>query len=294
MIPDNSVSSAGPAVLGFINASNSQYHNCLQTAVTETTTNNLARVVTANSHGSKSAELRNVRYMIAHKVDAILMISVDASALGADIAAARKADVPISLIALMPADDSKILGATVGNLAGMGKLDAQWVDDDAGGKAVKAGVISGDGSTSSNMMVSGFTKNLAANVQVVGDEQGMYNRPKAKAAAAELIQAHPDIQYAFVANEDMAFGAREAFDAAGAKGVKIVTVNGTYQGLAALKNGKFAATVSNSVQDLGALAVTHTLGLLRGEEKDKIARVDVRLVTKGNADTAPLYCDTDG
>jgi len=290
----NSTDTTGPVVLGFINGGTTSFHTCLQTAVTKTTSNNLARVRTADSHGSKSAELRNVRDMIAHKVDAIILLSVDASALDADIAAARKAKIPISLIAVTPSDDSKILGAVIIDLPGIGKLDAQWVNDDAAGKPAKAGVISGDGSTSSNLMVGGFTKNLAANVQVVGDERGMFDRATAKAAATKLIQAHPDMQYAFVANEDMAFGVREAFDAAGAYGVKIVTVNGTDEGLAALKDGKFAATVSNSVQDLGALAVTHTLGLLRKEEKNKIVDIDARLVTKANADTAPLYCDTDG
>lgn len=293
LLPTDSTHTTGPVVLGFINGGTTSFHTCLRTAVTKTTSNNLAKLRTADSNGSKSSELRNVRDMIAHKVDAIILLSVDASALDADIAAARKAKIPIALIAVTPSDDSKILGAVISDLPGIGKLDAQWVDDDAAGKPVEAGVVSGDGSTSSNLMVDGFTKNLAANVRVVGDERGMFDRATAKAAAAKMIQAHPDLQYAFVANEDMAFGVRQAFDAAGAHSVKIVTVNGTDQGLAALKDGRFAATVSNSVQDLGALAVTHTLALLRGEEKDKIEHIDARLVTNANADTAPVYCDTD-
>jgi len=293
LIPNDSTQSTGPVVLGFINGGTTSFHTCLQTAVTRTTSDNLAKVLTANSNGSKSTELRNVKDMIARKVDAIVLLSVDASALGADIAAAHKAKVPITLIALTPSDDSEILGAVISDLPGIGKLDAQWVDDDAAGKPAEAVVVSGDGSTSSNLMVGGFTKNLTGNVRVVGNERGMFDRATAKAAAARLIKAHPDIRYAFVANEDMAFGVREAFDAAGADSVKIVTVNGTDPGLAALKSGKFAATVSNSVQDLGALAVTHTLSLLRKDEKTKIAHIDARLVTKDNADTAPVYCDTD-
>ncbi|MBK3565752.1 substrate-binding domain-containing protein [Streptomyces sp. MBT62] len=293
LIPNDSTQSTGPVVLGFINGGTTSFHTCLQTAVTRTTSDNLAKVLTANSNGSKSTELRNVKDMIARKVDAIVLLSVDASALGADIAAAHKAKTPITLIALTPSDDSEILGAVISDLPGIGKLDAQWVDDDADGKPAEAVVVSGDGSTSSNLMVGGFTKNLAGNVRVVGNERGMFDRATAKAAAAGLIKAHPDIRYAFVANEDMAFGVREAFDAAGAESVKIVTVNGTDPGLAALKDGKFAATVSNSVQDLGALAVTHTLSLLRKDEKTKIAHIDARLVTKDNADTAPVYCDTD-
>lgn len=39
--------------------------------------------------------------------------------------------------------------------------------------------------------------------------------------------------------------------------------------------------------------MTHTLALLRGDEKDKVEHIDARLVTKANADTAPVYCDTD-
>jgi ribose transport system substrate-binding protein len=294
LVANNSTDDSGPVVLRFIDGGTTSFHTCLQTAVTKTASGNLAKAITANSHGSKSAELSNVKEMIARKVDAIILLSVDASALDADIATAQKAKIPILLVAVTTSDDSKILGAVVSDLSQIGKLDAEWVTTDAAGKSVKASVISGDGSTSSNLMVGGFTKNLAGNVQVVGSEPGLFNRAKAKAAAAELIQAHPDIQYAFVANEDMAFGAREAFDAAGATNVKIVTVNGTDPGLAALKDGKFAATVSNSVEDMRALAMTHTLSLLRKEETNKIAQVDTRLVTKGNADTAPLYCDTNG
>ncbi|MFJ5154167.1 hypothetical protein ACIQCF_21740 [Streptomyces sp. NPDC088353] len=38
-----------------------------------------------------------------------------------------------------------------------------------------------------------------------------------------MIQAHPDLDYVFVANEEMAFAVRKVFDAAGGKGIKIVT-----------------------------------------------------------------------
>ncbi|MGH1556426.1 hypothetical protein ACRAWF_45805 [Streptomyces sp. L7] len=92
---------------------------------------------------------------------------------------------------MTPSDDSEILGAAVSDLPGIGKLDAQWVDDDAAGKPAEAAVISGDGSTSSNLMVGGFTKNLADNVRVVGDERGMFDRATAKAAAAEADPGSP-------------------------------------------------------------------------------------------------------
>ncbi|MER7929859.1 substrate-binding domain-containing protein [Streptomyces sp. NPDC096057] len=83
-------------------------------------------------------------------------------------------------------------------------------------------------------------------------------------AAAAGERRGTDLDYAFVANEEMAFAARKAFDRGGGEKVKIVTVNGTDEALAALKDGRFAATVSNSAKDTGVLAVTNAISLLRG------------------------------
>jgi ribose transport system substrate-binding protein len=82
---------------------------------------------------------------------------------------------------------------------------------------------------------------------------------KVKAVAETMIRAHPDLHYAFVADEQMGFAVRKAFDAGGGKDIRIVTVNGTDEGLAALKDGRFSATVvANSAADTGELAVTNT------------------------------------
>ncbi|MFJ8135805.1 sugar ABC transporter substrate-binding protein [Streptomyces sp. NPDC096013] len=118
--------------------------------------------------------------------------------------------------------------------------------------------------------------------------------PTRSSAPAAGERRGTDLDYAFVADEEMAFAARKAFDAAGGEKVKIVTVNGTDEALAALKDGRFAATVSNSAKDTGELAVTNAISLLRGEKAQKIATTPAHLITKGNADIAPLYCPSDG
>ena len=65
-------------------------------------------------------------------------------------------------------------------------------------------------------------------------------------------------------------------------------VNGTDEALAALKDGRFAATVSKSAAaDTGKPAVENVVSLLCQEKADKTR---VRLVTEDHADTAPLYC----
>ncbi|GAA4820680.1 sugar ABC transporter substrate-binding protein [Streptomyces ziwulingensis] len=289
-------SDAGAAVdgrltLGFVNGGGSQFHTCLQRTVETAAKNNFATLVTANSHQDAGTELANIEHMIARQVDAIILQTVSTDALEKDIAKARSAGIPVFLTSVST-DPSDILGAVVVDLEAVGRLDAQWIARDADGRQVRVGVIAGAPGAASDLLVGGFTAALPARAKVVATEPGMFDAAKARKAAAGMIQDHPDLDYAFVANEQMAFAARKAFDAAGAGRVKIVTVNGTDEALVALKDGRFAATVSNSAGETGELAVRNTIELLRGRKAEKIAKTPIRLITKGTADTAPFYCES--
>ncbi|OIJ64659.1 sugar ABC transporter substrate-binding protein [Streptomyces mangrovisoli] len=286
-------SGSGHLTIGFVNGGSTEFHTCLQKSMEETASSNLVSLVTANSHQDADDELSNIQDMIDRRVSAIILQTVDTQALKKDIAEAKAAHIPLFLTSVS-ADPSDILGAVVVDLKQVGKLDAQWINDDAGGATVEAGVIAGAPGAASDLLVGGFTKALEANVHVVANKPGMFDAAKAKAVAASMIAAHPSLEYVFVANEEMAFAARKAFVAAGAPGVKIVSVNGTDAALAALKDGRFAATVSNSAADTGQLAIENTIALLRKQKgAHKIANTPIRLVTKANADTAPMYCPTE-
>ncbi|MCW8378077.1 sugar ABC transporter substrate-binding protein [Streptomyces justiciae] len=289
----------GPAVegtitLGFVNGGSTRFHACLEAAVEDTALNNGARIHTAESRQDAATELANIEDMISRHVDALIVQTVDVDALQDDIAKARAAGVPVFLTSVVPDDTAGILGAVVVDLKQVGALDAGWIEKDAAGAKVDVGIVAGAPGAASDLLVRGFKGALPANATVVANQPGMFSPAKARKVATDMIEAHPDLDYAFVANEEMAFAVREAFDAAGGKAVRIVTVNGTDEGLAALKDGRFAATVANSAADTGELAVTNALALLRGEDDvKKVATTPTRLVTRGTADTAPLYCDPD-
>lgn len=283
----------GPTTLGFVNGGSTEFHTCLQRSIENTAKSNFAKLVTADSHQDAARELSYIQDMIARHVDAIIVQTVDTTALKSDIAKAKAAHIPIFLTSVS-ADPDDILGAVVVDLKTVGKLDADWIKDDASGRDVQVGVIAGAPGAASDLLVGGFTKGLPASAKVVENQPAMFVAAKAGTVAEGMIKAHPDLDYAFVANEEMAFAARKAFDANGGKKVKIVTVNGTDAALAALKDGRFAATVSNSAKDTGELAVTNAISLLRKEKVRKIATTPARLITRGNADTAPLYCPSDG
>ncbi|MER6676310.1 sugar ABC transporter substrate-binding protein [Streptomyces sp. NPDC000983] len=288
--PETEKKSDGPLTLGFVNGGTSPFHKCLEAAVDDTARNNLADLHIANSGQDAATELANIEDMIARGVDAIIVQTVDVDALRDDIAKARSAEVPVFLTSVVPDDTGDILGAVVVDLEQVGRLDADWIEKDAAGQEVQVAVVAGAPGAASDLLVGGFESGLPTNAEVVAAEPGMFDPGKAREVAAEMIRDHPDLDYAFVANEAMAFAVREALDEGGGEAVEIVTVNGTDEGLAALKDGRFAATVANSAADTGELAVTNTIALLRDWGADRIAQTPVRLVTADNADTAPLYC----
>ncbi|MFF5083664.1 sugar ABC transporter substrate-binding protein [Actinoplanes sp. NPDC000266] len=282
--------SGGESVtLGFVNGANTEFHTCLLKAVEAQASASGAKVISANSKQDPGTELSNIEDMISRNVDALVVQTVNVDALKNDIAKAKSANIPIYLTSVITDDTSSILGATVVDLGKVGALDAEWIAKDAGSEPAEVGVIAGAPGAASDIMVKGFTGGLPANVKVVANQPGMFNRGKAQDVADNMIQAHPNLKYAFVANEDMAFGVLEAFKAAG-KSVKIVTVNGTEQGLEAVKDGRFSATVSNSATDIGQGAVKNVLALLDEQPAEKIAQAPIKLITKDNVAEAPKYC----
>ncbi|MFH0178929.1 sugar ABC transporter substrate-binding protein [Streptomyces cacaoi] len=282
--------SADSVSLGFVNGGDTNFHSCLQKAVEGQAKTAGAKVYTANSHQNAGTELSNIEDMISRNVSALIVQTVNVDALKGDIAKAKASGIPIYLTSVSTGDADDILGAAVVDLKKVGSLDAGWIAQDAGTEQVQVGIVAGAPGAASDLLVGGFESALPATAKVVANQPGMFNPAKAQDVAENMIQAHPDLDYAFVANEEMAFAVRKAFDAAGAKDVKIVTANGTDEGLAAVKNGEFSATVANSAKTIGETAVKNAVGLLDKEKVDKIANIPLLLVTEDNLSEAPQYC----
>ncbi|MFD7466267.1 sugar ABC transporter substrate-binding protein [Streptomyces tendae] len=288
---DSGGAADGSVSLGFVNGSNTHFHTCLLKAVEQEGEAQDAKVYSANSKQDAGTELSNIEDMIARNVDALIVQTVNVDALEGDIAKAKSAGIPIYLTSVATSDMNDVLGAAVVDLKKVGALDAGWIDKDSAGKDVTVGVVAGAPGAASDLLVGGFKDALPKNAEVVANQPGMFNPAKAQDVAENMIQSHPDLDYAFVANEEMAFAVRKAFDAAGAKDVKIVSVNGTEEGVAAVKDGRLAATVANSAMTIGQTAVKNTVGLLdKKEGVDKISDIPLVLVTKDNLSEAPPYC----
>lgn len=79
----------------------------------------------------------------------------------------------------------------------------------------------------------------------------------------------------------MALGALEAVSG---KDIQIVGFDATDDAVAAVKDGKMAATVAQQPDKMGETAVNTAISLINGEDVEKSIPVEVTLVTKENAE----------
>ncbi|MGO1544944.1 MAG: sugar ABC transporter substrate-binding protein [Gulosibacter sp.] len=280
----------GDLTIGFIGSADNEWGTCLLNGAESGAAEAGVEILTATSGQDATIEISNVEDMISRDVDAIVLNTVSVDSLEGAIRTATDAGVPIYLTAVMTDDLDSVLGATVVDLALVGELAADWVNEDSGGADATAAVVAGAPGASSDFVAAGFEEALGDNVSVIANQPGMFNRGEAQSVAENIIQANADLDYVFVLNEDMAFGVQTALDAAGSD-AQIVTTNGTDAGLDAVSNGTFAATVSDSAAQLGANSIVNAVNLLQDPEGEKVSQSPVLLVTPDNIEEAPAFCE---
>ena len=97
-----------------------------------------------------------------------------------------------------------------------------------------------------------------------------------------MLQANGDIQAVFAANDEMALGAVEAISGAN-KDILVVGFDATDDAIAAIKEGKMAATIAQQPALIGSTAIENALILIGGESIPSAIPVEVTLITKDNA-----------
>ena len=102
----------------------------------------------------------------------------------------------------------------------------------------------------------------------------------------DLIGRYPQINAVFPINDPSALGAISALESAGKlKGVTVVTVDGSKEGITAIKAGKLLSTSAQFPKEIGRIAAEKIYESLDGKTVEKDIKVKVELITKENADT---------
>ena len=107
-----------------------------------------------------------------------------------------------------------------------------------------------------------------------------FSRDKGLKVFENILQAQPEIDGVFAHNDEMILGAVAAAEAAGRTGIVFVGFDAVDDAVAAVKEGKLAATVAQQPAVIGAMGVEKAAALLAGEELPEFIPVPLQLVTE--------------
>ena len=104
--------------------------------------------------------------------------------------------------------------------------------------------------------------------------------------AQNLLQAHPEIDAIFAANDEMALGAVEAVDAAQRLGdVVVIGFDAIPDALDNIRAGRLLGSVAQFPSEMGRLGVAYAVALLRdGVQPPSEVLTKVELIDRDNVD----------
>lgn len=240
-----------------------------------------------------STQANQMDQLINAKVDAVVVVPVQADSLQPQVAAAKAANVPIIPVNAA-LNNPDISGNVQPDDVKAGEEEMKMMVEKLGGKGnivVLQGPLGQSGQIDRQ---KGIDKVLAENpgIKVLAQDTANWKRDEAVNKMKNWISAYDNIDGVVSQNDDMGLGALQALKESGKK-VPIVGIDGIEDGLKAVESGDFIGTMlQNGTVELSAgLAVAAAIA--RGEQVDKEPVYLMPKITKENVGVAMQHVVTD-
>ncbi|MCG3196547.1 MAG: sugar ABC transporter substrate-binding protein [Candidatus Omnitrophica bacterium] len=135
--------------------------------------------------------------------------------------------------------------------------------------------------------VEGFKEELAKypDMGILDIQEGKGTTEGGRPVMRDLLGRFPDLNAVFPINDPSALGAISALESAGKLAdVTVVTVDGSAEGIAAIKAGKLHSTSAQFPRRIGKTSAEKAYDHLEGRPVEKNVVIPVELVTRENAD----------
>jgi ABC-type sugar transport system, periplasmic component len=235
-------------------------------------------IVDAKYNAAKQAN--DIKDFILKKVSVIIVNPVDSAGIAPSVAAAKKAG--ITVISL----DRTVIGESVAsqiasdNVSG-GKIAGSYLLKLVGENADIAELQGAQGSSGTIDRNKGFHEAVDGKANVVASVTANFKREEGRIATENILRANPNIKGIFAHNDEMALGAVDAVSDAGkGKGIAVVGFDAIDEAIAAVKEGRMAATVAQMPAKMGKTAVQTAIKLMNGEKVPSSIPITVMLITK--------------
>jgi ribose transport system substrate-binding protein len=239
------------------------------------------KLIVVDCEDDSAKEAANLEDLIAKQVDALLINPTDAEAVVPSIGKANEAGIPVFTIDRAAAGGEIVSHIASDNVAG-GRMAGEKLAEllDGKGKVVELEGITG--TSSARERGQGFNEVMDGypDIEVVARQTADYDRAKGLSVFENILEAQPEINGVFAHNDEMILGAIEAAEAAGRAGEMVfVGFDAIDDAVAAVEEGKLAATIAQQPSEMGRLGVEVSVKYLTGETVEAYIPVDLALVT---------------
>lgn len=223
--------------------------------------------------------------VITRGVDAIILSTHDEHAAAPLVKRAVDAGIAVVIVNSDIPDFPAPVHAVVGysQRKGTHKL-GEYALKLTGGKPMIVGILEGQPGYHSTERVGGFLDAIkGSNFKVVASLDGKWNVEGGNAAAMDMLQAHPDIQLIFAANDYEIMGAAQAAKALGRTDLLLFGNDGdTGAGLEQIAAGNVTATVDTTPFVMGQIALAITADILDNKYPGGWVETPTQIVDKNN------------
>jgi ribose transport system substrate-binding protein len=236
---------------------------------------------------SEQAPILNA--VAASKPDALMVAPTDAKALDPELNRIQNAGTKIIFVDTNSSDTSLGESRISTDNVGGGKVAADNLGQQIGGKGTVAVINVNPGISTTDARIQGFANEMKAkypNVKVLATQ---YDNDSAATAATQVtsdISAHPDLSGVFATNVLSAQGAATGVQHAGKTGkVKVATFDAEPQQITFLKNNTIQLAVAQDPYLEGQDAVQQALNAANGKAVTKNIGTPLVAITKANVNS---------
>lgn len=223
-----------------------------------------------------AAQIAAVRDFINQGVDAIVIAPIVEDGWDDVLQEAADAGIPVVLEDRTVSASDDLYAAWVGlDFKKEGVMAGEWAAETFGDTPTNMVVLEGTtGSAPANDRAAGFDEAIAGTaIEKIDSQTGDFTRDGGKTVMEGFLQKYgvDGIDLVYAHNDDMALGAIEAIEAAGAEpgvDIQIVSIDAVRDGMQALVDGKINFIVECNPL-LGELAAGLVTDVLAGEEVEK-------------------------
>lgn len=244
------------------------------------------KLIVTDAQNRPGKEITNVENLIQQKVDVLILDPSDSNAIIPSVLNANDANIPVLTID-RKANDGDVITHIGFDAIRSGRIAGQFLVDSLNGKGKIVEIMGIMGTSVAQDRSKGFNQIMDKNpaMKVIANQTANFDRGQAMSVMENILQAQPEIDGIYAANDEMALGVLAAIEAAGRLDeITLIGCDAIDDSMEAIRKRKMEATIAEPPYFLGKNAVKTAVAIYNGKKVEDEVILENQLVTKENID----------